>query len=131
MPDPFNPVQPIPELVSRVYHEAPASLRAKLLEHLLRPVGPLALVTIAAGAFARFLYRLQGNAMPISLEEAARITSDHVFELARYVEQSSPGALLQIGSLIAHRPIGLASLSGSALIMALSVLKRPGAGARR
>jgi hypothetical protein len=121
----------IPELVSRVYHEAPARLQAKLLECLLRPVGPLALVTIAAGAFGRFLYRLQGNAVPITLEEVARISSAHVLELARYVEQSNPGALLQIGSLIAHRPIGLATLSGSALLMALSVLKRPGAATRR
>ncbi len=115
----------IPELVSRVYDEAPASLQARLLECLLRPVGPLALVTIAAGAFGRFLYRLQGNAMPISLDEAARITSDHVLELARYVEQSSPAALLQFGSMIADRPIGLATLSGSALLVALSVRKRP------
>jgi hypothetical protein len=121
----------IPELVARVYHEAPARLQAKLLECLLRPVGPLALVTIAAGAFGRFLYRLQGNAVPITLQDAARISSAHVLELARYVEQSSPGALLQIGSLIAHRPIGLATLSGSALLMALSVLKRPGAATHR
>ena len=139
MSDPFNEardqpaaaVQPIPELVSRVYHEAPVRLRAKLLELLLRPVGPLALVVIAAGVFGRFLYRLQGNALPISLEEAARITSDHVLELARYVEQSSPSVLLQIGSMISHRPISVATLSGSALIMALSVLKRPEAAARR
>jgi hypothetical protein len=121
----------IPELVSRVYSEAPVSLQARLLECLLRPVGPLALVTIAAGAFSRFLYRLQGNAMPISLDEAARITSEHVLELARYVEQSSPGALLQFGSMIAQRPIGFATLSGSALLMALSVLKGPRALARR
>ena len=120
----------IPELVSQVYYQAPVPLRAKLLECLLRPVGPLALVTIAAGAFGRFLYRLQHNAMPISIEDAARITSDHVLELARYVEQSSPDALLQFGTLIADRPVGFASLSGSALLMALTLLKRHQAGAR-
>jgi hypothetical protein len=120
----------IPELVSQVYYQAPVRLRAKLLECLLRPVGPLALVTIAAGAFGRFLYRLQHNAMPISIEDAARITSDHVLELARYVEQSSPDALLQFGTLIADRPVGFASLSGSALLMALTLLKRHQAGAR-
>jgi hypothetical protein len=114
----------IPELVSQVYHQAPVRLRAKLLECLLRPVGPLALLAIAAGAFARFLYRLQRNAVPIPLDDAARITSEHVLELARYVEQSSPDALLQFGSLIADRQLGFATLSGSALLMALSVWKR-------
>jgi hypothetical protein len=120
----------IPELVSQVYYQAPVRLRARLLECLLRPVGPLALVTIAAGAFGRFLYRLQYNAMPISIEDAARVTSDHVLELARYVEQSSPDALMQFGTLIADRPVGFASLSGSALLMALTLLKRHQAGAR-
>jgi hypothetical protein len=111
--------QGVPELVSQVYHQAPMRLRTKLLECLLRPVGPLALVTIAAGAFGRFLYRLRRNAMPISIEDAARITSDHVLELARYVEQCSPDALLRFGALIAGHPLGFATLSGSALLMAL------------
>jgi hypothetical protein len=114
----------IPELVSQVYRQAPVPLRARLLECLLRPVGPLALLTIATGAFARFLYRLQRDALPISLEDAARITSDHVLELARYVEQSSPDAFSHLGALIADRPFGFASLSGSALLMALTLLKR-------
>jgi hypothetical protein len=114
----------IPELVSRVYRQAPVPLRAKLLECLLRPVGPLALLAIAAGAFARFLYRLQRDAVPISLDDAARITSDHVLELARYVEQCSPEALLKFGSLIAGRPLGFATISGSALLMALSIWQR-------
>jgi len=115
------PAHGIAELVSQVYDQAPAPLRAKLLECLLRPVGPLALVAIAAGAFGRFLHRLSGDAVPISLDEAARITSSHVLELARYVEQCSPAALLRIGSLIADRPVGFATLSGSALLIALSV----------
>jgi len=119
-----RPAHGIPELVSQVYHQAPARLRARLLECLLQPVGPLALVTIGAGAFGRFLYRLQRDAMPIPLDQAARITSDHVLELTRYVAQSSPAALLQLGTLIAERPIGVATISGSALLMALSVLKR-------
>jgi len=95
----------IPELVSAVYEKAPAPLRTKLLEYLLRPVGPLALVAIATGAFGHLLYRLRRDAMPISLDDAARITSGHVLELARYVEQCSPHVLLRIGSLIAASPM--------------------------
>jgi hypothetical protein len=120
--------QSIPELVSEVYDQAPVPLRAKLLECLLRPVGPLALVAIAAGAFNRFLYRLSGDAIPVSIEDAARISSGHVLELARYVEQCSPHVLLRIGSLISSSPMGVATMSGSALLFALSVWRqrRPG-----
>jgi hypothetical protein len=111
--------RPIPELVSEVYSKAPAPLRTKLLECLLRPVGPLALVTIATGAFSHLLHRLTIDASPISLDEAARITSQHVLELARYVEQCSPDELVRIGSLIAANPMAVATVSGSALLFAL------------
>jgi len=37
---------------------------------------------------------------------------------------------MQFGTLIADRPVGFASLSGSALLMALTLLKRHQAGAR-
>jgi len=121
---PGDPTPGIPELVSEVYDQAPAPLRAKLLECLLGPVGPLALVAIGAGAFGRFLYRLTGDAVPISLEDVARISSNHVLELARYVEQCSPGALLRLGSLIGASPIGVATISGSALLLALSAFTR-------
>src|SRR5467141_655527 len=114
----------IPELISAVYEKAPAPLRMKLLEYLLRPVGPLALVAIATGAFGHLLYRLRRDAMPISLDDAARITSGHVLELARYVEQCSPHVLLRIGSLIAASPIGIATISGSALLISLSAWRR-------
>ena len=111
--------RPSPELVSEIYGKSPAPLRTKLLECLLRPVGPLALVTIATGAFSHLLHRLTREASPISLDEAARITSEHVLELARYVEQCSPHELVRIGSLIAANPMGIATMSGSALLLAL------------
>ncbi len=119
-----QPTHNIPELVSAVYHDAPAPLRTKVLELLLRPIGPLAIVTIATGAFAHLLYRLRLDGVPISLDDAARITSDHVLQLARFVEQCSPHALLRIGSLVAGNPICVASVSGTALLVALSTWRR-------
>jgi hypothetical protein len=115
---------PIPELVSQVYAQAPDPLRARLLECLLTPVGPLALLAIGTGAFARFLSRLQGDTSPISLEDVARISSDHVLGLARYVEQCSPAVLLRLGALVSQSPLGMATLSGSALLLALQVWRR-------
>jgi hypothetical protein len=121
----------IAELVSQVYDQAPAPLRAKLLECLLDPVGPLALLAIGAGAFSRFLYRLQGDDSPIPLEQAARITSGHVLELARYVEQCDPHVLTRLGSLVSASPFGVATLSGSALLLALQVWRLRDPAVRR
>ncbi len=120
----------IPKLVSTLYRDAPANLRAQLLECLLRPVGPLAIVTIAAGAFAHLLYRLRLHGVPVKVEDAARISSEHVFELARYVTQASPETLLRVGSLIGEHPIGLATVTGTALLAALGAWRqRPRDGA--
>ncbi len=92
----------IAEFVCERYVEAPQTRRKELLECLLRPVGPLALVAIANGAFAHLLYRLRGDAAPISLDQAAGITPGQVLELARYLEQCSPDVLRQAGSQIAE-----------------------------
>ena len=114
----------IPDLLAGLYNEAPAALRPTLLEYLLRPVGPLAIVTIASGAFAHLLYRLRFNGVPISLDDAARVSSEHVFQLARFVEQCSPHALMRMGSLITANPVFVASMSGSALLVALGAWRR-------
>jgi hypothetical protein len=111
----------IPELVSAVYEEAPAALRTQLLECLVRPLGPLAVVAIAGGAFGHLLYRLRRDAVPISVDDASRVTPEQVLELTRYVEQCKPDALLWIGALIANCPIGVATMSATALLIALSL----------
>jgi len=116
-----EPACNMPELVSAVYGEAPALLRTQLLEFLVRPLGPLALVAIAGGAFRHLFYRLRRDAVPISLRDANRVTSEQVLELTRYVEQCSPDALLRIGALIADRPISAVTMSGTALLIALGL----------
>lgn len=112
----------VPELVSAVYEEAPAPLRIRLLECLVRPLGPLALVAIAGGAFAHLLYRLRRNAAPISFNDVNRVTSEQVLELTNYVVQCSPDALRHIGALIADRPFGVFTMSGAALLTALGLV---------
>lgn len=114
------PATRIPELVSELYRDAPAHLRTELLECLLKPVGPLAIVTIAAGAFAHLLYRLRLHGVPVSPDEAARVSSEHVFELARYVAQANPETLLGMGDVIANSPFALATVAGTALLAALN-----------
>lgn len=104
-------VRSIEELLSEYFAQAPAHERIELIERLLGPVGPLALVTIAGGAFAHLLYRLKRDAAPLSLDDAIGITSKHVLELARYVEQSSPDLLLRVASQVAQQMTGRASRS--------------------
>ena len=116
----------IPELVSAVYAESPAPVRTQLLECLVRPLGPLALVGIARGAFGHLLYCLRRDAAPISPRDTRRVTSEHVLELTRYVEQCSPDALLNIGGLIADRSIDAVTMSGTALLTALGLEKHDG-----
>jgi hypothetical protein len=115
----------IPELVSAVYEASPAPVRTRLIECLVRPLGPLAVVAIAAGAFRHLLFRLGRDAVPISPDEVSRITSEHVVELTRYVAQCSPDALRDISAVIADGPIGVVTISGVALLIALGLESRP------
>ena len=90
-----------PEVIARAYEKANQPLRLKLLSLLLRPVGPLALVAIASGAFASFLRRRTWQAPELlSFEDVARVTGEQVLELARYVEQANPDLIAQVTTLI-------------------------------
>jgi hypothetical protein len=112
-------------LVAEFYADAPVPVRLSLLRALLRPVGPLALVAIAAGAFARLLPdtpRWQGAR--VTPDDAAWIAPDHVFELARYLEQKSPELLWRLPELLGDSRILLGTISGSLLLIALR-LHRP------
>lgn len=106
-------------LIADLYAEVPPPLRVRLLRGLLRPVGPLALVAIAAGAFARLLPDARWSGARVDLEDAAWIAPEHVRELARYVEQKSPELLLQLPELLGERPLWAGTLSGSLLLLAL------------
>jgi hypothetical protein len=109
----------IPELIAEVYRTAALPLRAKLLECLLQPVGPLGLVAIAAGTFGELLRRGNYARLTVSLEDASRISADQMLELARYVQQCNPETFQQITSVLADSPVGFAGLGGSVLLIAL------------
>lgn len=96
----------IPQLIANVYGTATSSVRARLIEWLLEPVGPLGVVAVAAGAFGVFLHRGNYQRLVVSLDDAARISADQMLELARYVEQCNPHTLEQIASLVAASPVG-------------------------
>lgn len=111
----------VSRLVSQVYIEGPAALRANLLERLMRPIGPLALTAVAAGAFASFVYRPAWKQLSILPGSADRFSAEQVFELARFVEQYQPDAIGQIARVLADYPVCLHSLAGSMLFLALQL----------
>ena len=115
-----------PELVADAYRTATAPLRAKLLECLLRPIGPLGLVAIAAGAFGEFLHRGRHWQLAISPEDATRISADQMLELARFVEQRNPETFQRIAVLLAGSPVAIAGLGGAVLLVALQAWRKRG-----
>jgi hypothetical protein len=100
-------------LVASVYARTRLALRARMLRRLLLPVGPLALTVIAGGAFAKYVEHARWSRLPVSLEDAARVTTSQVYELVRYVEQSNPAALEQVMAVIARDSTTMAALGAS------------------
>jgi hypothetical protein len=117
---PFHPTAP--RLVSRLYAYADRPLRARLLACLVRPLGPLGLVAVAAGAFGALLQR--GEGIKVAIDDVARYSNEQILELARFVEQVSPEALRQFAALLADNPVGTAAFSASAALL-LQVLQQP------
>jgi hypothetical protein len=109
----------VPVLVAALYDEAPAPLRQRLLNHLLRPVGPLALAAVAAGAFARLLPPGRWSGAQVQLDDVFNIGPDQVLDLAFYVEQKAPEMLWQLREVLSSSPVLLGTISGALLLMAL------------
>ena len=112
-------------LVASLYGQAGPRSRQQLLDGLLRPVGPLALVAIAAGAFGRLLPATRWpDAVRVSLDDVQRFSAQQVFELVRYVEQKSPELLLQLPDLVTDRPLWTGTLAGVLLLATLHAAPR-------
>jgi len=103
-----RPAHAAPELapwIAELFADAAPAQRVRLLNGLLRPVGPLALVSIAAGAFGSLLPDEHWHVASVTLDDAERLTGGQVLELARYVEQKSPEAIAGLPELLADCPL--------------------------
>jgi hypothetical protein len=118
-----------PSLASTIASVVPHTklrLRAKALRRLLMPVGPLALVVLAEGAFARYAGSARWSRLSVSLEDAGRFTSNQIFELVRYVEQTDPTVLEQVAVVLSRDAAAMAALgvSVAALVLQLRSKRR-------
>jgi hypothetical protein len=109
----------LPSLIAEFYDQAPSAVRLRLLDGLLKPVGPLALVAIAAGAFASLLPTTRWGGVRATLDDAMRISAAHVLELARYVEQKSPDVLWQLPGLLDDGQWLAGSIGGALLVLTM------------
>lgn len=107
-------------LVARVFSAASHPLRVRLLNCLMQPLGTLGIAGVAAGAFAVFVARdSAGTRIDVeAIAQVAQVTRRQVHELASFVEQVDPQALLQFASLASVGSLALASgFSAAALAL--------------
>ena len=128
--DTTGPAEPsrAARLASRLYAGASAMQRSRIVTALLQPLGPLALVAVASGAFAGLLERASALGGVRPLDEPGDFTRDQVFELARFVEQVSPETLRRLAGAVAENPFGVSAL-GAASAVLLVAATSPGKGA--
>lgn len=122
-----------PRLVARVFAAASTTLRVRLLSCLMQPLGTLGIAGVAAGAFAVFVGRDGPRDTRIDVEavaQVAQVTSQQVHELASFVEQVDPQALLQFASLASGSSLALATGFSAAALALLYRRLQPAITAR-
>ena len=123
-----RPTPSLAALVGNAFGKARVAMRARVLRRLLLPVGPLALMVIAGGTFAKYIGQARWIRLSVSLDDAASVTARQVVELARYVEQSNPAILLQVLNVLSRDATTMAALSASVaavMVERLSRARRP------
>ncbi len=107
----------VARLVSRVYRSAGDPLRARMLVHLIRPLGALGLAAVASGAFARLLPRDAAGLDAVAPDELTRYSGEQVLELAAFVYEKSPETLQQLAATLTHSAVGMTALTASAIVL--------------
>ena len=109
-------------LIGRLYGSANLALRTRFVACLVRPLSPLALAAIGAGAFTILLSRRGAGGISVAVADVARFSQEQIAELARFVEQVSPEALAQVAAMVADNPVGVGSFTASvAMLLALEL----------
>lgn len=109
----------VPQLVAQVYEAAPAVDRSHMLEHLLRPLGVLALVAVADGIFAKIRFRGGWPDLHVRLEDAQNVQASDVITLVDYVQQVSVNAVDGLAQMLAVTPMMATSAAAGLLVTLL------------
>ena len=103
----------VPAIMASAFGKLNLERRARLLGRLLGSVGPLALVVVAGGVFAKYLRNAGWHEVPISFEDAARATSSQVHDLVHYVQQSNPHLVDRLLSALSQDAMTMTALGAS------------------
>lgn len=109
----------LPLWTAGLYKEASTELKTRLIECLMQPMGALGLVAVAGGVFAAVRQRHGWQRLQVTAEDTARVTADHIYQLAGYLQEAAPQAFVQVGQLLGEHPAALATVSGVLLWQAL------------
>jgi hypothetical protein len=115
-----------PALIASAFGKLNVERRARLLGRLLGSVGPLALVVVGGGVFAKYLRNARWREVPISFEDAARATSSQVHDLVRYVEQSNPHLVDGLLATLLQDGVMMTALGASVAAITVKRLSRRG-----
>lgn len=114
---PVHEAPSLPMLVAGIFTKLRLAQRVRVLRRLLMPVGPMALAVLGGGAFVKFVAQAHWPRMSISLADAARVTSNQIYELVRYVEQSNPQTLHQVVAVLARDAPTVAAVGASVAVV--------------
>lgn len=116
----------ISELVGQVYQDAPAAVRTRLVEQLIRPLGVLALLAVANGIFAKAWFHSAWPGTQVRLEDVNKVRAVDIVSLVDRVQQVGVETLDGLAQVLASS----STLAGSAaaVILATILLRRSGAG---
>ncbi len=112
----------LPETMARVFSRVDDRSRAALLRTLLLAVGPLGLGVLAAGRFAKYMFRERWSEVSLPVDELRQVTAGQVAEIARYVEQSDPSAVYQLSSWLASDTGALVALGAGTFSLLLQFI---------
>ncbi|MEP7205741.1 MAG: hypothetical protein ABI920_02295 [Casimicrobiaceae bacterium] len=97
-------------------------MRARILSRMLAAVGPLALLVVSGGTFAKFVEQARWAGLTVSVEDAARVSANQVFEIASYVQQSNPAVMEQVLAVLTQDLSTTAALGSSVAVAAFGIL---------
>jgi hypothetical protein len=104
--------------VAEVFETAPLTLRANLLEQLIKPLGVLALVAISNGIFAKIRFKSGWPDIHVRWEDAQNVQAKDVAALVERVQQVSLHSFDGLAKVLATSPM----LAGSATATVLLTL---------
>jgi len=118
-PAPSGVVEPsvsVPILIGQVYESAPPGLRARMLEHLMRPLGILSLMAVANGVFAGIRLRNPSIDPQVALEDTSAVEPNDVIKLADWVQQVSVETFDGLTKLLSASPVLTRSAAAAVLL---------------